>query len=95
MNLVFQYLAAAKYPESIRFIEFGPGKGTLIHDIMKTFNKFVEKLPSDQKRPKLKLHGEASHVLRKNNGNYYVIPKILWKPLEKDIIDQLQSGIMI
>ena len=42
-----------KYPESIRFIEFGPGKGTLIHDIMKTFNKFVEKLlPSDQKATK-------------------------------------------
>ena len=86
-----------KYPESIRFIEFGSGKGTLIHDIMKTFNKFVEKLlPSDQKRPKIEIALiEASHVLRKEQWKLLCNPKIQWKPLEKDIIDQLQSGIMI
>ena len=75
--MVFQYLAAAKYPESIRFIEFGPGKGTLIHDIMKTFNKFVEKLlPSDQKRPKIEIALiEASHVLRKEQWKLLCNPE--------------------
>lgn len=66
-----------KYPESIRFIEFGPGKGTLIHDIMKTFNKFVEKLlPSDQKRPKIEIALiEASHVLRKEQWKLLCNPE--------------------
>lgn len=30
-------------PLRIRFIEFGPGKGTLAHDCLYTFNKFVRK----------------------------------------------------
>ncbi|KAI3405334.2 hypothetical protein KGF56_001875 [Candida oxycetoniae] len=47
----------------IRFIEFGPGKGTLIYDILHTFNKFVQTV--SEVKPKIEIVMiEASPVLR-------------------------------
>lgn len=55
-------------PKNIRFIEFGPGKGTLIHDVLHTFNKFVTTV-SDIK-PKIEIVMiEASPFLRKEQQN--------------------------
>ncbi|KAL6454327.1 Ndufaf7 Protein arginine methyltransferase NDUFAF7 [Candida maltosa Xu316] len=51
-------------PERIRFVEFGPGRGTLIFDVLKTFNKLAEKFTNV--KPKIEINLiEASHVLRK------------------------------
>ncbi|KAI5962653.1 uncharacterized protein KGF55_003729 [Candida pseudojiufengensis] len=50
-------------PSNIRFIEFGPGKGTLMYDIIKTFNRFIDKVSPI--KPKIELVMiEASGVLR-------------------------------
>lgn len=50
-------------PQSIRIVEFGPGKGTLMHDVVVVFNKFVQKskVPVDIEVVLV----EASHILRK------------------------------
>ncbi|ODV81202.1 DUF185-domain-containing protein [Suhomyces tanzawaensis NRRL Y-17324] len=47
-------------PSSIRVVEFGPGKGTLVHDVLKSFNKLAKSAVSIE----INLI-EASHVLRK------------------------------
>ncbi|ABN67854.1 predicted protein [Scheffersomyces stipitis CBS 6054] len=50
------------FPGKIRIIEFGPGKGTLMHDVLNTFNKFVFK---SRKAVKIEINLiEASKVLR-------------------------------
>ncbi|RCK63043.1 NADH dehydrogenase [ubiquinone] complex I, assembly factor 7 [Candida viswanathii] len=51
------------FPKSIRFIEFGPGKGTLIFDVLQTFNRFVEKVAKEKPEIEIALI-EASKVLR-------------------------------
>lgn len=66
------------YPKHIRFIEFGPGKGTLIFDMMKTFNKFVEKLSKEKPQIEISLI-EASKVLRKEQWKLLCDPN---QPLE-------------
>ncbi|KAI5970704.1 hypothetical protein CANMA_000295 [Candida margitis] len=50
-------------PTHIRFIELGPGKGTLINDVIKTFNRFVEKVSEIKPNVEIVLI-EASKVLR-------------------------------
>ncbi|SGZ58375.1 CIC11C00000003585 [Sungouiella intermedia] len=50
-------------PESINVIEFGPGRGTLMYDVMSVFTKFVKKLNIDVKCNIVMI--EASPVLRK------------------------------
>lgn len=50
-------------PKQIRFIEFGPGKGTLISDVLKTFNQFVQKVSEVKPDVEVVLI-EASRVLR-------------------------------
>lgn len=50
-------------PKNIRFIEFGPGKGTLISDVMKTFNTFIRKASNVKPDIEVVLI-EASKVLR-------------------------------
>ncbi|CAI5755856.1 unnamed protein product [Candida verbasci] len=50
-------------PKQMRFIEFGPGKGTLINDILLTFNKLIRKVQGDVKIKIIMI--EASNVLRK------------------------------
>ncbi|KAI5957183.1 hypothetical protein KGF54_000111 [Candida jiufengensis] len=50
-------------PTTIRFIEFGPGKGTLIYDVMNTFNKFVRSVSTVKPNIEI-LMIEASKVLR-------------------------------
>lgn len=49
-------------PSKIRFIEFGPGKGTLAHDSLHTFNKFVN---NSKKAVSIEINMiEASTILR-------------------------------
>lgn len=88
-------------PKNIRLIEFGPGKGTLIHDCLISFNKFVKN--ANIKKEIILI--EASHVLRQEQWkllcgvsnefkldqdgfNYSVTKwgdKIWWVDTEKDI----------
>lgn len=50
-------------PLKLRIIEFGPGKGTLMNDVVVVFNKFISK---SQKKADIEVVlVEASHVLRK------------------------------
>ncbi|CAK9437309.1 uncharacterized protein LODBEIA_P16870 [Lodderomyces beijingensis] len=44
---IWQTSKNARPPRKIRFIEFGPGRGTLIHDVIATFNKFVAMVSQD------------------------------------------------
>lgn len=89
-------------PENIRIIEFGPGKGSLIYDVIQTLNRLA-------KNSKLHIEInliEASHVLRKeqwkmlcgdnafvdeNDGHNSSVTKwnntIRWYNTEKDIVD--------
>lgn len=62
------------YPKHIRFVEFGPGKGTLIFDVLKTFNKFVEKLSKEKPTIEISLI-EASKVLRKEQWKLMCDPE--------------------
>lgn len=39
---LFTVWKAQNCPQRIRIIEFGPGRGTLMHDVLKTFNKFAK-----------------------------------------------------
>lgn len=50
-------------PSSINVVEFGPGKGTLMHDAMNVFNRFVSKAGSSVSIQIVLV--EASRVLRK------------------------------
>ncbi|PVH13535.1 uncharacterized protein CXQ87_001641 [Candidozyma duobushaemuli] len=50
-------------PKKIRIVEFGPGKGTLMHDVVIVFNKFVAKSAAAVDIEVVMV--EASHVLRK------------------------------
>ncbi|KAK6202958.1 S-adenosyl-L-methionine-dependent methyltransferase [Scheffersomyces amazonensis] len=51
------------YPPSIRLIEFGPGRGTLMYDVLKSFNLFVKKVG---KKADVEINlVEASKVLRR------------------------------
>lgn len=68
----FQIWINQKFPSHIKFIEFGPGKGTLIYDALKNFNKLVDKFSQTKYRaannisiPEIHLELiEASRVLR-------------------------------
>lgn len=89
-------------PQKIRIIEFGPGKGSLIYDVLNTLNKFAKKSKLDIEINLI----EASSVLRKeqwkllcgnnefkdeNHGYNSSITKwnnqIRWYNTEKDIIN--------
>ncbi|KAK6453865.1 S-adenosyl-L-methionine-dependent methyltransferase [Scheffersomyces xylosifermentans] len=49
-------------PSNIKIIEFGPGRGTLMHDVLSSFNKFIFK---SRKSVKIQINLiEASKVLR-------------------------------
>lgn len=49
-------------PSKIRFVEFGPGRGTLMHDMLKVFSKCLEKTQSQVNVEVVMI--EASDVLR-------------------------------
>lgn len=88
-------------PANIRLIEFGPGRGTLMHDVLKTFNKFAKGVHIE-----INLI-EASPVLRKEQckllcgetNRYETTPDgfnvsttmwgnhVKWLDTEKDITD--------
>lgn len=55
-------------PQKVNFIEFGPGRGTLAHDVLKVFHKFVEK--SGLSVDLCIILIEASPVLRKEQWKY-------------------------
>ncbi|KAG5420330.1 hypothetical protein I9W82_002211 [Candida metapsilosis] len=59
----FTIWQSQKEPNHIRFIEFGPGKGTLINDVLKTFNRFVQKVSKVKPNVEVVMI-EASKVLR-------------------------------
>lgn len=67
-------------PKSIKVIEFGPGRGTLMHDIMSVFTKFAKRLQLDLDC-EINLI-EASPVLRKEQW------KVLCNPLSAFEVDQ-------
>lgn len=50
-------------PASVNIVEFGPGKGTLIHDVIQVFHKFAQKSAQPVKIKMIMI--EASPVLRK------------------------------
>lgn len=67
-------------PKKIRIVEFGPGKGTLMHDVVIVFNKFVAKSAVAVDIEVVMV--EASHVLRKeqhkllcNDNTYETTPE--------------------
>ncbi|KAG7661020.1 uncharacterized protein J8A68_005540 [[Candida] subhashii] len=59
----FSIWQTQKCPNKIRFIEFGPGRGTLMHDILVTFNRLVKRVQKDIESEILMI--EASNVLRR------------------------------
>lgn len=68
----FQIWINQNYPTRIKFVEFGPGKGTLIYDVLKNFNNLINKFGQTKYRakndillPQIELELiEASRVLR-------------------------------
>ncbi|KAG7193629.1 uncharacterized protein KQ657_000702 [Scheffersomyces spartinae] len=64
-------------PENIRIIEFGPGKGTLIYDVMQTFNSLVTRQGGKVAVEIVMI--EASDILR--NEQYQKLCK--GEPIEK------------
>lgn len=68
-------------PKKIRVAEFGPGKGTLMHDVVVVFNKFVKKsgAPVDIEIVLV----EASHVLRKEQHKLLCNEDALYETTEQ------------
>lgn len=60
---LYSVWTSQKQPQSVKVIEFGPGKGTLVHDVISVFNKFVLKTPVAVAIEIVLI--EASPVLRK------------------------------
>lgn len=58
---VFLHQSKTKSLENIQLIEFGPGKGTLMHDVLKSFNALAKK--QHRNNPILIIMVEASPVL--------------------------------
>ncbi|RLV90187.1 NADH dehydrogenase ubiquinone complex I assembly factor 7 [Spathaspora sp. JA1] len=69
------------FPETIRFIEFGPGRGTLMYDLVKSFNKFVKKLGKKVNIEVLMI--EASDVLRREQWKLLCDPEHEFKTTEE------------
>lgn len=66
-------------PQSINVIEFGPGRGTLMYDVMSVFTKFAKKLQVDIDCNIVLI--EASDVLRKEQWSILCSPQ---SSVEKD-----------
>lgn len=60
---LFSLWSSQKMPKKVRIIEFGPGRGTLMHDVMAVFTKFAKKAPFPVDIEIVFI--EASSVLRK------------------------------
>lgn len=61
---LFTVWHSQKKPKNINIIEFGPGKGTLIFDVMKSFSRLLKTLKADDLNLNIVLI-ESSRVLRK------------------------------
>ncbi|KAK6464371.1 S-adenosyl-L-methionine-dependent methyltransferase [Scheffersomyces coipomensis] len=69
------------YPTSIKFIEFGPGRGTLMHDVLKSFNLFATKV---NKPVNIEINLiEASKILRQEQWKLLCEEEVEFKTTEE------------
>ncbi|CEP21190.1 unnamed protein product [Cyberlindnera jadinii] len=56
-------------PSNVNMVEFGPGRGTLMYDVMSSFTKLVKRRHGDDSLSLNLIMVEASHVLRQKQAS--------------------------